>query len=124
MRGVIIRPGESFSLNGHVGRRTTEKGFVADGAINLGVLEPQVGGGISQYATTFFNAAFFAGLQLVESRPHSFYISRYPMGREATVSWGGPVSLVLTPSVSRSIAKPSFEKISFLATVLPVPLAM
>ena len=40
-------------------------------------------------ATTLYNAAFFAGLRLVSHTPHSFYISRYPMGREATVSWGG-----------------------------------
>ncbi len=90
MQGVIIRPGESFSLNGHVGRRTIEKGFVADGAINLGVLEPQVGGGISQYATTFFNAAFFAGLEFLEYQSHSLYIARYPRGREATISWPQP----------------------------------
>ena len=90
MQGAIIRPGESFSLNGHVGRRTIEKGFVADGAINLGVLEPQVGGGISQYATTFFNASFFAGLEFLEYQSHSLYISRYPRGREATISWPRP----------------------------------
>jgi len=90
MQGAIIRPGESFSLNGQVGRRTIEKGFVADGAINLGVLEPQVGGGISQYATTFFNASFFAGLEFLEYQSHSLYISRYPRGREATISWPRP----------------------------------
>ena len=90
MQGVIIRPGETFSLNGHVGQRTIEKGFVADGAINLGVLEPQVGGGISQYATTFFNASFYAGLEFVEYQSHSLYISRYPRGREATISWRRP----------------------------------
>jgi hypothetical protein len=89
-RGAIIRPGETFSLNGFVGRRTRENGFVADGAINLGVLEPQVGGGISQYATTLFNAAFYAGLEFVEYQSHSLYISRYPRGREATISWPRP----------------------------------
>jgi vancomycin resistance protein YoaR len=90
MRGVIIRPGEDFSLNGHVGRRTTENGFVADGAIANGILEPQVGGGISQFATTFFNASFFAGLDFNEYQSHSLYISRYPRGREATISFPKP----------------------------------
>ncbi|MEM7274968.1 MAG: VanW family protein [Actinomycetota bacterium] len=90
MQGVIIRPGETFSLNEHVGQRTVEKGFVADGAIVLGNFEPQVGGGISQYATTFFNASFFAGLEFVEYQSHSIYISRYPRGREATISWRRP----------------------------------
>jgi vancomycin resistance protein YoaR len=55
-----------------------------------GVLVNSVGGGISQVAATLYNAAFFAGLRLIAHTPHSFYISRYPMGREATISWGGP----------------------------------
>jgi vancomycin resistance protein YoaR len=58
--------------------------------ISGGQLVDSVGGGISQIATTLYNAAFFAGLRLVAHTPHSFYISRYPMGREATISWGGP----------------------------------
>ena len=90
MRGVIIRPGEDFSLNGHVGRRTIENGFVADQAIANGILEPQVGGGISQFATTFFNAAFFAGLDYNEYQSHSLFIDRYPRGREATISFPRP----------------------------------
>ena len=89
-QGAIIRPGEEFSLNGFVGRRTTEKGFLPAGAIDLGNFEDQVGGGISQYATTFFNAAFFAGVEFLEYQSHSIYISRYPRGREATISWPKP----------------------------------
>ena len=49
-----------------------------------------VGGGISQVATMLYNGAFFAGLELIEHQPHSLYIDRYPLGREATISWGGP----------------------------------
>ncbi|MBA9002797.1 vancomycin resistance protein YoaR [Actinomadura cellulosilytica] len=49
-----------------------------------------VGGGISQFATTMFNAVFFGGLQDVQHTPHSFYISRYPAGRESTVSYPKP----------------------------------
>ncbi len=90
VRGVVIRPGEDFSINGHVGERTIAKGFVADHAIVDGVLKDQVGGGVSQFATTFFNASFFAGLDFNEYQSHSLYISRYPKGREATVSWKKP----------------------------------
>ncbi len=90
VRGTIVRPGETFSLNGHVGERTLAKGFVPGGAIAQGVLEDQVGGGVSQFATTIFNAAFFAGMELVEYQSHSLYFSRYPRGREATVSWPKP----------------------------------
>ncbi|MEM9616066.1 MAG: VanW family protein [Actinomycetota bacterium] len=90
MRGVVIRPGEELSLNDHVGRRTIENGFVADSAIANGILEPQVGGGVSQFATTFFNAAFYAGIDFNEYQSHSLYISRYPRGREATISFPAP----------------------------------
>ena len=55
-----------------------------------GVFRTSVGGGISQYATTLFNAAFFAGLDFGEYQSHSIYISRYPYGREATVSHPNP----------------------------------
>jgi vancomycin resistance protein YoaR len=88
--GTVILPGGSFSLNRALGKRTVEKGFVAAPQIFDGRLEDAVGGGISQVATTLYNAAFFAGVKLVAHQAHQFYISRYPMGREATVSWGGP----------------------------------
>ena len=55
-----------------------------------GRLEDAVGGGVSQVSTTLYNAAFFAGLRLVAHTPHEFWISRYPKGREATLSFGGP----------------------------------
>lgn len=85
-RGTIIEPGGQFSVNDHVGPLTTDRGFVPGGAILNGVFVEAVGGGVSQYATTLFNAAFFAGLDFVEYRSHSIYISRYPYGREATLA--------------------------------------
>ena len=89
-QGVVIEPGETFSVNDFVGRRTRDKGFVDAGVIQNGVFQTSVGGGISQYATTLFNAAFFAGLDFGEYQSHSIYISRYPYGREATVSFPHP----------------------------------
>jgi vancomycin resistance protein YoaR len=88
--GQIIEPGARFSLNEALGERTEERGFVPAPMIEAGRLKDAVGGGVSQVATTMYNAAFFAGVELIEHTPHEFYISRYPMGREATVSWGGP----------------------------------
>ncbi len=88
--GVIIPANGVFSLNKELGQRTTERGFVPAGQITAGKLEDAVGGGVSQVATTLYNAAFFAGLEIIDHTPHQFYISRYPAGREATVSWGGP----------------------------------
>jgi vancomycin resistance protein YoaR len=90
IRGVVIKPGETFSVNAHVGRRTTGKGFTTGGAIIDGRVGTGIGGGISQFATTFFNAALFAGLDFGEYQSHSLYISRYPRGREATLSYPHP----------------------------------
>ncbi|MDW3219208.1 MAG: VanW family protein [Acidimicrobiales bacterium] len=89
-RGVVIEPGTTFSVNDFVGRRTRANGFVSAGVISNGVFSSSVGGGISQYATTLFNAAFFAGLDFGEYQSHSIYLDRYPYGREATVSFPAP----------------------------------
>ena len=94
VNGAIIEPGETFSVNDYVGRRTVEKGFVDAGVIVDGRHESDVGGGVSQFATTLFNAAFFGGLDITEYQSHSLYISRYPYGREATL-WYPYVDLKL-----------------------------
>jgi vancomycin resistance protein YoaR len=86
--GALIMPGETFSLNTFTGPRGTAQGYVEAAVIQNGALSKAVGGGISQFATTMFNAVFFAGLEDVFHKPHSFYISRYPAGREATVYEG------------------------------------
>ncbi len=88
VNGTLLKPGETFSLNGTVGERTAENGFTKGYIISDGVYKEDYGGGVSQVATTLFNAAFFAGLEDIEHKPHSFYIDRYPIGREATVVWG------------------------------------
>jgi vancomycin resistance protein YoaR len=85
--GTVVAPGKTFSLNGKVGERTRDKGFVPAPAIVAGELEDQLGGGVSQFSTTLFNAAWFAGLPILEHQPHSKYISRYPPGREATLDY-------------------------------------
>lgn len=88
-RGILIAPGETFSVNDTVGRRTRDKGFVEGGVIQDGEFTTDIGGGVSQYATTLFNAAFFGGLDIPVYKAHSKYISRYPFGREATLSYPG-----------------------------------
>jgi vancomycin resistance protein YoaR len=87
---TIVGPGETFGVNDHVGERTTERGFLEDGTIIQGELVPTVGGGVSQFATTMYNAIFWAGYEDVTHKPHSFYFSRYPEGIEATISWQQP----------------------------------
>jgi len=88
--GTVIEPGETFSFNDRVGPRTVERGFREGQMIIGSLLLPSIGGGVCQTATTLFNNAFELGLPIVERHNHSFYISHYPMGRDATVSWGGP----------------------------------
>ncbi len=86
--GTVLKPGETFSLNRTVGERTRRNGFTEGFIISDGIYKEDLGGGVSQLATTLFNAMYFAGLADVEHKPHSFYIDRYPVGREATVAWG------------------------------------
>ncbi len=87
INGTMLKPNETFSLNKIVGERTKANGFTEGNIINGGKFVLDLGGGVSQSATTTFNAAFFAGLKDVEHKAHSVYINRYPVGREATVAW-------------------------------------
>ena len=112
VRGALIEPGETFSINEHVGRRTTENGFVEGGVIQNGVFETSTGGGISQFATTLFNAAFFGGLELEEYQSHSIYISRYPYGREATLSFPKPDLIIGNPTPHGVLIWPTYDDTS------------
>ncbi|GIU95573.1 MAG: hypothetical protein KatS3mg012_2030 [Gaiellaceae bacterium] len=85
--GTLVPPGGTFSLNGTIGERTAERGFKPAPVIIGTEYAEEVGGGTSQVATTVFNAAWEAGLEITERNPHSLYISRYQLGRDATVYW-------------------------------------
>ena len=87
INGTLIKPGEVFSLNGILGERTAAKGYREAGMILDGRLVKATGGGVSQISTVIYNLAWFSGVALTEHQAHSFYISRYPAGREATVNW-------------------------------------
>ena len=95
VNGAVVNPGETFSLNGYTGPRGTAQGYVESGIIIDGHSGSAVGGGISQFATTLYNAAYFAGMEDTAHTPHSYYISRYPAGREATV-YEGAIDLQFT----------------------------
>ncbi len=85
--GTLVPPGGELSVNGISGERRCEDGYLPAGTIVRGELVDTCGGGVSQFGTTTYNAAFFAGLPTPQWQPHSFYIGRYPMGREATLSF-------------------------------------
>jgi vancomycin resistance protein YoaR len=87
INGTVLKPGEIFSLNQIVGERTKANGFTEGYIIKDGRFRKDLGGGVSQSATTTFNAMFFAGLKDIEHKPHGLFIDRYPPGREATVAW-------------------------------------
>jgi vancomycin resistance protein YoaR len=83
--GAVVKPGETFSLNGHTGERGYAQGYQDAPVIVGGKLVPGVGGGVSQFTTTLFNAAYYAGLEDVEHTPHSYWFSRYPPVIESTI---------------------------------------
>ena len=90
MNGRVVRPGETVSVNAIVGPRTAKNGFVPAPTIEEGEMVDSIGGGISQFATTLFNALFHGGYEIVERQPHTYWFPRYPMGHEATLSWPKP----------------------------------
>jgi len=86
--GKLLLPGETFSLTDTISPITAENGFGNAGVIVAGNFTEGMGGGLSQLATTAYNAGFFAGFEDIEHRPHSLFINRYPAGREATLVLG------------------------------------
>ena len=89
VNGTILMPGETFSMNDTIKERTAENGYVEGIVIGPGgVFEEAMGGGVSAATTAVWTAAFFAGMERIDTRAHSIYISRYQPGLEATVAWG------------------------------------
>lgn len=90
INGVVLMPGDVFSYNGTVGRRTTAAGFKAAGAYSNGQVVNEVGGGICQVSSTLYNSVLRANLEIVSRTNHMFQVGYVPIGTDATVSWGSP----------------------------------
>lgn len=121
LQGTVIEPGTTFSVNGTTGPRDVPQGFVEGGIIVNGKVVSGVGGGISQFATTLFNAAFFAGLDIPDYTMHSLYISRYPYGREATLFYPS-VDLKITNNTPYGILVwPTWTDESITVTLYSTP---
>lgn len=90
LRGQVVKPGDTFSVNALIGPRTAKNGFKPAPTIEEGEMVDSLGGGVSQFATTLFNALFLAGYDILERSPHTYWFARYPMGRDATLSWPKP----------------------------------
>ncbi len=90
INNTVVFPGEKFSFNQTVGKRTKEKGYLPAPIIIRGELSEGIGGGICQVSSTLFNAVDQAGVQIVERYSHSRSVPYVKPGRDATVSWYGP----------------------------------
>jgi len=119
--GTIIKPGATFSFNQVVGPRTADRGFLLGQEIIGSLTLPSIGGGVCQTATTLFNDAFEAGLPIVARINHNYYLDHYPLGRDATVSWGGP-DLVFRNDLSHGILiKASYTDATLTFTFYSTP---
>ena len=90
INNTVVFPGETFSFNQTVGKRTKEKGYLPAPIIVRGELSEGIGGGICQVSSTLFNAVDQAGVHILERYSHSRSVPYVKPGRDATVSWYGP----------------------------------
>jgi vancomycin resistance protein YoaR len=117
MNGKVVRPGETVSVNELVGPRTLKTGFVLAPTIEEGEIVDSIGGGISQFATTFFNALFHGGYEIVERQPHTYWFPRYPMGHEATLSWPKPDIIFKNDTAAGMVFKTSYTGTSITVKI-------
>lgn len=90
INGIVIMPGEVFSYNTTVGKRTAAAGFKSAAVYSGGEVTTGIGGGICQVSSTLYNSVLLANLEIIERYNHGFNPGYVPAGRDATVSWGGP----------------------------------
>jgi vancomycin resistance protein YoaR len=90
INNYVVFPGETFSFNKVVGKRTAAKGYLRAPVIVRGEFSEDIGGGICQVSSTLYNAVDNAGVKIVERFSHSRKVPYIPPGRDATVSWYGP----------------------------------
>ena len=88
VNGTVLNPGDIFSYNGVVGKRTAEGGFKSAGAYVGGRTVQEIGGGICQVSSALYDCTLYAELEVVERRNHQFTVAYLPLGNDATVNWG------------------------------------
>ncbi len=102
--GYILKPGDLFSFNKIVGKRTKEAGFKKAGVFINKKLTKGYGGGICQVTSTLYNAVLLAGLEIIERRNHSVPVSYAPYGRDATVDYDSGIDFSFKNNTSKPIA--------------------
>ncbi|WP_042454169.1 VanW family protein [Neobacillus dielmonensis] len=90
INNYVVFPGETFSFNKIVGKRTEDRGYMRAPVIIRGEVDEDIGGGICQVSSTLYNAVDNAGLKIIQRYSHSRKVPYIPPGRDATVSWYGP----------------------------------
>lgn len=117
VNNTLVEPGETFSLNDKLGRRTAESGYVSAPVYVQGEFQEDFGGGVSQFTTTLYNATFFGGYKDISHAPHSIYIARYPMGREATLNFGSIDLKFLNDTSAGMLIRTSYTASSITVTL-------
>ena len=90
LNGKVLMPGEEFSFNDTVGKRTASAGFKTATVYSNGQVTTDYGGGICQVSSTLYNAVLRANLEITNRVNHTFTVGYVPIGLDATVSWGAP----------------------------------
>lgn len=90
INGIVLMPGETFSYNTTVGKRTAAAGFKTAAVYSGGEVTTGIGGGICQVSSTLYNSVLLSNLEIVERHNHGFNPGYVKAGTDATVSWGGP----------------------------------
>ena len=90
INGTVLMPGEEFSFNGTVGKRTAANGFKTATVYSNGQVTTDYGGGICQVSSTLYNSVLRANLEITNRTNHTFTVGYVPIGLDATVSWGSP----------------------------------
>ncbi len=106
--GTLVKPGDTFSINQTIGPRTVKNGFRPAPSIEDGDMVDTVGGGVSQFATTIFNALFYGGYDIIERQPHTYWFTRYPMGYDATLSFPHPDIIFKNDTAAGALIKCSY----------------
>lgn len=89
LNGLLVAPGQIVSFNEIVGPRSSEAGYREAPEIVNNKLVPGIGGGVCQVSTTLYNSLLKGNFEIVSRRPHSIPAAYVPLGRDATVTYGG-----------------------------------
>ncbi len=87
LNGLVLQPGELFSMNDTLGERTKERGYLPAPAYSGNRLVDSPGGGVCQGTTTLYNCVLLADLEVVQRLCHGARVGYVPLGLDAAVNW-------------------------------------